>query len=445
MLRTFFFTTGVALAAGHGAMSFPRPRNANNGNWSADASCIGDACFWYQVGCFIGCEECTGTGKVLYPSQSDYPKFCKLAEPTNNDRATRTWFGEDGEHGDFTKYNPWRSPGKAPVHDPCGASSGYKVPWPSADVPKGYPIWAKGSEVLPATPPTVWKAGGSAEVSWSIAAQHGGGYAYRLCPKGQALTEECFRAHPLDFVGDTHTIRYNDGSKADLAINATQLSTGVTPEGSTWRRNPIPACNCDIGGYGCTVDGKGFDKAYANNPDPISSEVCKTGTMYPAGFKNGAGGVGYLTGSPVHYSIVDQVQVPSEEGEYVLQWRWDCEETAQVWNSCADIKVSSTEPPTPFPAPAPPAPPGPPPKPKPPTPGKGGCKKGENPTCKGVSPGAASKACFTYGCSKCHDETSYNCDECCDACDRVYSDTKKIYYCSPKKADPLRDNLVEFL
>ena len=197
-------------------------------------------------------------------------------------------------------------------------------------------------------------------------------------------------------MGDTHTIRYNDGSKADLAINATQLSTGVTPEGSTWRRNPIPACNCDIGGYGCTVDGKGFDKAYANNPDPISSEVCKTGTMYPAGFKNGAGGVGYLTGSPVHYSIVDQVQVPSEEGEYVLQWRWDCEETAQVWNSCADIKVSSTEPPTPFPAPAPPAPPGPPPKPKPPTPGKGGCKKGENPTCKGVSPGAASKACYTY-------------------------------------------------
>lgn len=180
MLRSFFFTTGVALAAGHGAMSFPRPRNANNGNWSADASCIGDACFWYQVGCFIGCEECTGTGKVLYPSQSDYPKFCKLAEPTNNNRATRTWFGEDGEHGDFTKYNPWRSPGKAPVHDPCGASSGYKVPWPSADVPKGYPIWAKGSEVLPATPPTVWKAGGSAEVSWSIAAQHGGGYAYRL-------------------------------------------------------------------------------------------------------------------------------------------------------------------------------------------------------------------------------------------------------------------------
>ncbi len=49
------------------------------------------------------------------------------------------------------------------------------------------------------------------------------------------------------------------------------------------------------------------------------------------------------------------------------------------------------------------------------------------------------------GCSKCHDETSYNCDECCDACDRVYSDTKKIYYCSPKKVDPLRDNLVEFL
>ena len=143
------------------------------------------------------------------------------------------------------RYNPWRSPGKAPVRDPCGAASGYVHPSPYATNPAGYEPWAEGSKVLPVGNVTVWKAGGVAEVAWSIAAQHGGGYTYRLCPKKPAavLSEECFQANPLSFVGKTHTIRFNDGSKPDFSVNATQLTTGVTPAGSTWRRNPIPACS----------------------------------------------------------------------------------------------------------------------------------------------------------------------------------------------------------
>ena len=180
-MRAVIFSASLALVTGHGAMNFPRPRNSDpSASWSADASCVGQACFWYQVGCFIGCDECTGTGKYLYPAQSDFPAGCKLATPTNNARETRTWFGEDGDNGDFTKYNPWRAPGLAPVRDSCGASSGYKEagsgPY-APEVPKGYPVWSKGSEVLKPTTPTVWKAGGTAEVSWAIAAQHGGGYS----------------------------------------------------------------------------------------------------------------------------------------------------------------------------------------------------------------------------------------------------------------------------
>ena len=26
--------------------------------------------------------------------------------------------------------------------------------------------------------------------------------------------------------------------------------------------------------------------------------------------------------------------------EYVLSWRWDCEQTPQVWNSCADVTIA---------------------------------------------------------------------------------------------------------
>ena len=30
---------------------------------------------------------------------------------------------------------------------------------------------------------------------------------------------------------------------------------------------------------------------------------------------------------------------PTELGSYVLQWRWDNEQTPQVWTTCADINV----------------------------------------------------------------------------------------------------------
>lgn len=39
------------------------------------------------------------------------------------------------------------------------------------------------------------------------------------------------------------------------------------------------------------------------------------------------------------YSLVDQVRVPMVKGEYLLSFRWDCEQTAQVWNTCADVVI----------------------------------------------------------------------------------------------------------
>ena len=39
-------------------------------------------------------------------------------------------------------------------------------------------------------------------------------------------------------------------------------------------------------------------------------------------------------------AVVDSVEVPSlAPGLYVLQWRLDCEATAQVWTNCADITL----------------------------------------------------------------------------------------------------------
>jgi len=41
------------------------------------------------------------------------------------------------------------------------------------------------------------------------------------------------------------------------------------------------------------------------------------------------------------YSIMDKVEVPEhlEEGEYLLSWRWDCEQSPQIWQQCADINL----------------------------------------------------------------------------------------------------------
>jgi len=41
------------------------------------------------------------------------------------------------------------------------------------------------------------------------------------------------------------------------------------------------------------------------------------------------------------FSIVDQLQVPLNitAGDYVLSFRYDAEQTPQVWNQCANIKM----------------------------------------------------------------------------------------------------------
>ena len=54
----------------------------------------------------------------------------------------------------------------------------------------------RGSELPPLPTKTVWRSGETAEVTWQITANHGGGYQYRLCPEGRPLTEECFQVSP---------------------------------------------------------------------------------------------------------------------------------------------------------------------------------------------------------------------------------------------------------
>ena len=46
-------------------------------------------------------------------------------------------------------------------------------------------------------------------------------------------------------------------------------------------------------------------------------------------------------GEPNAWAFKDLVEVPEElqPGDYVLSFRWDCQHTPQVWNSCSNIKI----------------------------------------------------------------------------------------------------------
>ena len=125
-----------------------------------------------------------------------------------------------------------------------------------------------------------------------------------------------------------------------MAIKGTYVSTGVIPEGSTWSMNPIPP-RCL--GPGCKKDNEcvpcpgtpGSDCSNCDNtPTPSFDPPCNEGDK-----------PGICSGNQASYwgavAVVDYLKVPAglKPGKYILGWRMDCEATAQVWSSCADITL----------------------------------------------------------------------------------------------------------
>jgi len=453
-------TLSISVAAAslmHGNMISPMPRSAHGqvyddrnecgstdpysnatkpGNYCG-MGCLGEACLYYQIGCFSGCGTCALIGKDLYPTAADFAAAgnCKPTEPTLPD-AMRT-YNVDGESwkGDWTKYNPWRSPGLTgtdggvvnPEFQPCGVNSGgsnaFSGPGTGTE-----PHSVNGTD-LPRllSKPGIWKVGTAISIEWSIFANHGGGYSYRICKVDgdEKPTEECFQRTPLEFATPNTTVVYVDGSQPTISFAAMTTSEGTWPKGSQWRRNPVPMCNCDIG-IGCSANqqqqpdeavskavaarfdvdvvGKtgcqavrsksqcgtsytdnclhcdpskqydcteccpgckqvtkgpntycvcgtphaGFYTPYKTTylkPDQQTPR-CPTGLMFPTvdGWDDGYGeGTSTVLGAKkLPYKMVDMVKVPDvAPGAYQLSWRWDTEQTPQVWNSCADIIVSA--------------------------------------------------------------------------------------------------------
>lgn len=353
----------VASVYGHGAIVSPRSRNSidylvnvntqNCANITGDKCQNGQASFWYSQGCFIGCPTCD---HMSGRRQTDLCGLGKVA--TLNDPKYRSVNRNATAQGpnDIYKHNPWRAPGSAPVANACGLAGG--TPWGQDVAEAGDYVNTSfahhgmaGTDLPPMDTGVVWNIGGTAEVTWQIRNNHGGGYQYRLCPLESELTEECFQSNPLDFVENEQAIVFPNGSLFPVA-NPVFVTEGVLPEGSMWSMMPMPPTwlgpRC-LPGPNDTASTPNACQKWENHnvdgtcmPCPMTpgsdcSRCDNNGnTAFPAPC-DGCDGVDWNT-----HAVRDLVKIPStlKPGKYVLGFRYDCEATAQVWSNCADITLA---------------------------------------------------------------------------------------------------------
>jgi len=396
------FLFGVYEVSAHGSVVHPPPREAIDGSsspwngtvpdypipfmfWCATASAEahghnvhnltgrnGQACFWFSNGCDISCDECDGdtgqkvqprfiysgpkgkntgwTGKDIIPDPHhkqpggglNARSICKnpkrnatICDP--NHRTVNT-NAECGGPEDYYYYAPWRYPGSAPVIDSCGVAGGRLPGQGSGSAGADYrntsnaKLGDKGSKLPPRPSGTVWKAGTSVEVSWTVKAYHGGGYSYRLCPANDTLglTEACFQKYPLKFNHSRRSsLRWGGVEGKQIWFDAVYVSDGTHPVGSEWAKMPIPA-----GPWGYVLHGATFLPMCQEPAECVAAVDKNPPFMTCQCSGDGIGDIPTL-------EIIDYVELPASlnQGDWVLSWRWDCEESTQVWNSCSDVTI----------------------------------------------------------------------------------------------------------
>jgi len=343
-------------AFGHGAMYYPNPWwatsacSAENGPYGAGCTyinevpteeprCTGKGDHWRSSGCSF-----TGGLTAWFTNYTAVPERTISTDEINETRDKSQMMIEwtDGvmvaRDGPATKsLHPWNSPGSAPVHGGgCGANGGN--PYGCIGNPddkngrccggafkkkKGGQKWNQGCggfangksalewyknglfEAEGGAQVTTWEQGSQQTVIWQSSAYHRGGYAYRLCKvndgKYWEVNEQCFKDGHLKFAGD-QTWRYK-------VLDPTEPKVEIGVEGPhAWRPQELQRVT-----EGTNPPGSEWAWMDLDN-DEVSDSV---------------------------WAFQDLVQVPEslEPGQYVLSFRWDCQQSSQVWSSCANIEI----------------------------------------------------------------------------------------------------------
>lgn len=326
----------LATVEGHGQLTWP-PSTRHGGNIHRGADCAMGECYWFS-----------NNVEVEAPS---LPASMRSMEPEI-----------DGGKHDVFRTSPWRAPGKAAVYGAgCGVAGGHPAhAYANGGVPpEGYSQGFDGVHLPRADAATVkWLRGGVAELAWAMSANHAGGYAYRICRADTVggVTEACFQEGHLAFADEgTSFVVYPNGTRVGLPRALT--TEGTHPEGSQWARTGIPSCReCDraydtCGGPLPPVPGLDYGSqwntqvnCYAKCAGSVSSKEapghCPDQTQFAVSHPSLRVYSGFGK-SLWEWSVLDRVRVPADIplGDYVVSWRWDCEESAQVWQNCADVTV----------------------------------------------------------------------------------------------------------
>ena len=134
----------------------------------------------------------------------------------------------------------------------------------------------------------------------------------------------------------------------------------TSPIGSEWAMNPIPRAWKD-------PQGNWFNGWTAGSPEAVAAK--RLGRVGVHHEMNSASKVGNAEGTvsnhlqtgygfqpfcedtpeysctsewgPYNLEMVDKVVIPATlaAGAYVLGFRWDCEESNQIWQSCSDLEI----------------------------------------------------------------------------------------------------------
>lgn len=152
---------------------------------------------------------------------------------------------------------------------------------------------------------------------------HGGGYQWRIAPASGPLTEAVFQRGVLEPEGMS-SLRWGGHGGKQLWFQPTRVAAGTTPTNSTWTMNPLPR----------------VDATKYPDPEDAFPAPCYDPNAPAEGEYGGLCSGWY---GPDNLEIVDSVRLPAHltPGAYVVQWRWDCEESSQVWTNCADVTVEA--------------------------------------------------------------------------------------------------------
>lgn len=320
----------VGLVNAHGHLTWP-PSTRHGGSLEKGGLCTNGACYWFTNNVEINVTESLPVSA----------------------RSMKVKAGVK----DVYKTSPWRAPGTAQtLGQGCGVNGGGPTIFANGGIPQAPIKQGIDGYLLPKQKPVVWKIGSIQDVAWALSANHGGGYTYRLCKDdGEGVTEECFQANTLQFATNSHWIWYPNGTKIEIPM--TKITTGTYPVGSEWARDPIPGCyQCDpydecgapinppIPGYPKSNPWNDQVNCYgacagAKSSKTLTEGFCPGDTQFPAPSRYTGFGK-YLW----EWSIMDKVIIPSSmgPGNYLLSWRWDCEESTQVWQNCADVVLANS-------------------------------------------------------------------------------------------------------